>query len=80
MLIYHKTNDKLKITEVIHGVNSITRTFIIKDFSKLQEKDKQMVSSLANDGDIYITGATFKDAIYSGMICKRTSFSYYLEN
>jgi hypothetical protein len=74
MLIYHKENGKITCTEVIIGFDKSS----IKHSNYIWSKHKEQVAKLEDNGNVFVTGATFKGADYSGTFFKRDIFEEYL--
>ena len=71
MLIYHKTNNQIYVCNVMFSYKGSDVHHFKKCFDSIWEKHMEFVEQLQNDGDCYVTGATFKGAIYDGMWMKR---------
>ena len=75
MIIYHKTNNQIFSTQVVlsaKGSEISTGTFV-------WNKHRENVDKLENDGDVFITGASFAGAEYSGFFDKREKWIKEIE-
>ena len=78
MLIYHRTDDKLQVTQVIlSGGPSKVDTFD-KAMEDVPNSHKGGVRILRNGGDVYVTGGTYSSAVYSGKREPRSMFLDYI--
>jgi len=76
MLIYHITDGRLKVTQVIKGFSSnVVQTFD-KRMEDLPESHMAGVIKLSNGGDVYVIGGSYASAVYEGKIENRAGFNY----
>jgi len=75
MIIYHKTNGKNVTTEVILSAGQSK----VSNGTHIWDKDKKIVKSLKDNGDVYVIGGTYATAMYCGKIEPREMFKQYLK-
>jgi hypothetical protein len=76
MIIYHKTNNEIRSTEVIYNAKGSN----ISHGNYVWDKHRENVDKLEDGGDVFVTGGTYYGAIYEGKLEQRASFANYLES
>jgi len=74
MIIYHKTNGKNVTTEVILSAGQSK----VSNSTHIWDKHKNAVNTLKNNEDVYVTGGTYINSIYSGKFEPRKMFEHYI--
>ena len=76
MLIYSKQNGKTTCTCIIKGASKSN----VSHSDYVWDKHKNQVDKLSDNGDVFVTGGTYKGAIYEGKFEPREMFSHYLKD
>lgn len=79
MLIYHKTDNKLMVTQVMTGISKSGVSHFEKRVEDVPESHLTGVRDLSNNGNVFVTGGTYKGAIYKGKFELRKSFKHLLD-